>query len=47
MKTYPRYDEKIFVEKSRGYEDEHLPQAVIAWKEIVPPKEIKENDCKF
>ena len=20
---------------------------VIAWKEIVPPKEIKENDCKF
>ena len=42
-KAFLRYDEKVFVEKSRGYEDEHLPQAVIAWKEIVPQKEIKEK----
>jgi len=34
-------DDKLFVEKSRGYEDEHLPQAVIAWKEIVLPKEAE------
>ena len=38
-KAFLRDDEKVFVEKSRGYEDEHLPQDVIAWKEIVPPKE--------
>ena len=38
-KAFLRDDEKVFVEKSRGYEGEHLPQAVIAWKEIVPPKE--------
>ena len=38
-KSFLRDDETVSVEKSRGYEDEHLPQAVIAWKEIVPPKE--------
>ena len=38
-KAFLRDDEKVFVEKSRGYEDEHLAQAVIAWKEIVLPKE--------
>lgn len=43
-KAFLRDDEKVFVEKSKGYEYEHLPQAVIAWKEIVPQKEIKEND---
>ena len=32
---------KLFVEKSKGYEAEHLPKAVIAWKEIVLPKEIE------
>ena len=32
-------DIKLFVEKSKGYEDEHLPKDVIAWKEIVLPKE--------
>ena len=32
---------KLFVEKSRGYEDEHLPQDVIVWKEIILPKEVK------
>ena len=32
-------DIKLFVEKSKGYEDEHLPKDVIAWKEIVFPKE--------
>lgn len=32
-------DVKLFVEKSKGYEDEHLPKDVIAWKEIVLPKE--------
>ena len=41
-KAFLRDDEKVFVEKSRGYEDEHLPQDVIAWKEIVLPKEITE-----
>lgn len=30
-------DLKLFVEKSKGYEDEHLPKDVIAWKEIVLP----------
>lgn len=30
---------KLFVEKSKGYEAEHLPKAVIAWKEILLPKE--------
>lgn len=43
-KSFLRDDVKLFVEKSRGYEDEHLPQAVIAWKEIILPKEIKENE---
>ena len=38
-KSFLRDDVKLFVEKSRGYEDEHLPQAVIAWKEIELPKE--------
>lgn len=42
-KSFLRDDVKLFVEKSRGYEDEHLPQAVIAWKEIVPPEEMKEK----
>ena len=32
-------DIKLFVEKSKGYEDEHLPKDIIAWKEIVLPKE--------
>ena len=38
-KSFLRDDVKLFVEKSKGYEEEHLPQAVIAWKEIVLPKE--------
>ena len=42
-KSFLRDDVKLFVEKSRGYEDEHLPQAVIAWKEIVLP-ELKESE---
>ena len=37
-KSFLRDDVKLFVEKSRGYEDEHLPQDVIAWKEIVLPE---------
>ena len=41
-KAFLRDDVKLFVEKSRGYEDEHLPQAVIAWKEIVFPELPKE-----
>ena len=36
-------DGMVFVEKSRGYEEEHLPQSVIAWKEIVLP-EMKESE---
>ena len=33
---------KLFVEKSKGHEEEHLPQSVIAWKEIVLP-ELEES----
>ena len=40
-KSFLRDDVKLFVEKSKGYEDEHLPQDVIAWKEIVLPKEVE------
>lgn len=43
-KAFLRNDVKLFVEKSRGYEEEHLPQAVIAWKEIIPPREDMKND---
>ncbi len=38
-KSFLNDDVKLFVEKSKGYEDEHLPKDVIAWKEIVLPKE--------
>ena len=38
-------DIKLFVEKSKGYEDEHLPKDVIAWKEIVLP-ELKESEAE-
>lgn len=37
-------DVKLFVEKSKGYSDEHLPKDVIAWKEIVLPEFPKENE---
>lgn len=43
-KAFLRDDEKLFVEKSKGYEAEHLPQEVIAWKEIILPKEDMKND---
>ena len=39
QKSFMNDDVKLFVEKSKGYSDEHLPRDVIAWKEIVPPKE--------
>ena len=39
-------DVKLFVEKSKGYEEEHLPKDVIAWKEIVLP-ELKESKRKL
>lgn len=42
-KAFVNDNMKLFVEKSKGHEEEHLPQAVIAWKEIVLPKEMKEN----
>ena len=38
-KSFLNDDIKLFVEKSKGYEEEHLPKDVIAWKEIVLPKE--------
>lgn len=41
-KSFLNDDVKLFVEKSKGYEDEHLPKDVIAWKEI-DCKEIKEK----
>ena len=37
-------DIKLFVEKSKGYENEHLPKDVIAWKEIVLPELPKEGE---
>jgi hypothetical protein len=40
-KSFLNDDVKLFVERSKGYEDEHLPKDVIAWKEIVLPKESK------
>ena len=42
-KSFINDDVKLFVEKSKGYEEEHLPQDVIAWKEIVLP-ELKESE---
>jgi hypothetical protein len=38
-KSFLNDDVKLFVERSKGYEDEHLPKDVIAWKEIILPKE--------
>ena len=38
-KSFLNDDVKLFVEKSKGYEEEHLSKDVIAWKEIVLPKE--------
>ena len=28
------YDEKVFVERSKGYENEHLPISVLRWREL-------------
>ena len=36
---------KLFVEKSKGYEAEHLPKAVIAWKEITLPELEEADEC--
>ena len=41
QKSFLNEDVKLFVERSKGYEDEHLPKDVIAWKEIMLPKEAK------
>jgi len=41
QKSFMNDDVKLFVEKSKGYSDEHLPRDVIAWKEIVLPLEEK------
>lgn len=41
-KSFINDDVKLFVEKSKGYEEEHLSKDVIAWKEIVIP-ELKES----
>ena len=40
-KAFINDDVKLFVEKSKGYEEEHLSKDVIAWKEVELPKEIK------
>lgn len=42
-KSFINDDVKMFVEKSKGYEEEHLSKDVIAWKEIVLP-ELKESE---
>ena len=41
-KSFLSDDDKLFVEKSRGYEEEYLPQDVIAWKEVMLPEEFTE-----
>ena len=41
QKSFLNEDVKLFVERSKGYEDEHLPKDVIAWKEIILPKEVE------
>ena len=41
QKSFMNDDVKLFVEKSKGYSDEHFPKDVIAWKEIELPKEIE------
>ena len=41
QKSFMNDDVKLFVEKSKGYSDEHLPRVVIAWKEIELPKEME------
>jgi len=41
QKSFMNDDVMVFTEKSKGYEEEHLTKDVIAWKEIVPPKEIE------
>ena len=42
-KSFLNDDVKLFVERSKGYEEEHLSKDVIAWKEIVLP-ELKESE---
>ena len=42
-KSFMNDDVKLFVEKSKGYEAEHLSKDVVAWKEIVLP-ELKESE---
>ena len=44
QKSFMNDDVKLFVEKSKGYEEEHLSKDVIAWKEIVLPELPKENE---
>ena len=44
-KSFMNDDVKLFVEKSKGYEEEHLSKDVIAWKEIVLP-ELKESEAE-
>ena len=44
-KSFLNDDVKLFVEKSKGYEDEHLSKDVIAWKEIVLPElKLSQNE---
>ena len=43
-KSFINDDVKLFVERSKGYEEEHLPKDVIAWKEIVLPEPPKESE---
>ena len=42
-KSFLNDDVKLFVEKSKGYEEEHLSKDVIAWKEIELPSLDKEK----
>jgi len=41
QKSFLNDDVMVFTEKSKGYGEEHLTKDVIAWKEIVLPKEIE------
>lgn len=41
QKSFINDDIKLFTEKSKGYEAEHLPKDVIAWKVVELPEEIE------
>jgi hypothetical protein len=47
QKSFMNDDVKLFVEKSKGYEEDHLPKDVIAWKEIALPELLENGEIKY